>query len=205
MSNWHPKPLRPKDPNPLCTQDDSYVIKKSSDLTPIQRQRIQDGTPHTRGSQYRIQPTQATQITGPRLYIGDDVSKSISNDKESDPVPPNADEIVKSFLSKGHVAGHEEEEDTEKATPREAHLASRGLTGKEGLREVAQKTPSMKTPAAPKAAAPKAAAPKAAAPKASGGGVGAKIGAGIGKVAGTAGKVGGKVVGAAVGLANRAN
>ncbi len=106
--NWHPKPRRPVDPNPLFTEGDSYTIRKSSTLSPIERQRIQDGTPHTRGGRYSFQPGQIEPTDGPRLYIGGDaVEKSVQ------PTRPNVDELVKSFLAKGVAA--DEEEDTEKA------------------------------------------------------------------------------------------
>lgn len=131
MSNWNPRPLRPKDANPLFQQDERFVIKKSAELTPLQRQRHQDGTQHTRGSQYRISPVQATQSQGPTLYL-EDVEKSVNTQKESSP-PLNADDVVKSFLGAARVAvgagklaaagakklkkaaQDEDEEDTEKA------------------------------------------------------------------------------------------
>lgn len=122
MSNWAPKPLRSQDPQPLFKQDDSFTVTKSSSLTPLQRQRLQDGTPHTRGSQYRIEPGTAPQIGGPELYLGD-VSKSQAPEESID-----ADDIVKSFLSKGDIKisykddhgesvdlHHEEDEETKKA------------------------------------------------------------------------------------------
>ena len=117
-NNWHPKPLRPKDPSPLFRQDDSFVVRPNASLTPMQRQRIQDGTQHTRGSQHRILPTQAAQNSGPVLYLGgDDVSKSESCKEKLDP-----DDVVKSFLAKGCDPA---EEDTAKG-------ADGGVGGKIG-------------------------------------------------------------------------
>lgn len=110
MSNWHPKPIRPHESNPIFVEDKSFTIKKSSELTPIQRQRMLDGTQHTRGSQYRIPVGSQPQVSGPMLYLGPPVEKSQTAGKTS--LDPDA--VVKSFLAKGYEP-EEAEEETEKA------------------------------------------------------------------------------------------
>lgn len=110
--NWHPKPLRPQDPNPLFQKDEGFIIKKSADMTPIQRQRLQDGSQHTRGSQYRVPVGRLPQIGGPELYL-EGVEKSVKD--KAPRLDPDA--VVKSFLSKSKVEIEieNEDEDTEKA------------------------------------------------------------------------------------------
>lgn len=113
MSNWHPKPIRPQDPNPLFQKDEGFTVKKSADLSPIQQQRLQDGTQHTRGSQYRVPVGRLPQVGGPTLYLGE-VEKSVKDEAPA----VNPDDVVKGFLSKGleiEIEEDDDEEETEKA------------------------------------------------------------------------------------------
>jgi hypothetical protein len=103
MSNWNPKPLRPQDPNPLFKMGDDYTVRKS--LSPIEKQRIQDGTPHTKTGRTRLKPGNVEPIDGPELYL----HKSVK--KEDAPPPPDPDEVVKSFLAKGPEAEPCEEDE----------------------------------------------------------------------------------------------
>lgn len=109
MSNWHPKPLRPADPNPLFQMDTDagYVVKSQ---TPIQRQRELDGTPHTK---MRPSPLHAPDYA---LFLEDsklNKSESAQPPVKTDP-PLNPDMVVKSFMAKGVV--DEDEESAEKGT-----------------------------------------------------------------------------------------
>ncbi len=86
----------------MFQMNEEFVIK--SEPTPLERQRIMDGTPHTRGGRYRITPGQVEPVGDghPELYLG----KSLSNDGDNEPIPEgaqtkkslNPDDIVKSFL-----------------------------------------------------------------------------------------------------------
>ena len=91
-----PKPLRKSDPNPLFKEgDDGYVVKA---LTPLQRQRREDGTPHT-----KLRPSSI----GARdydLFIGEDkVEKSVEAQATRDDIDP--DEVIKAYMG-----GAEDEE-----------------------------------------------------------------------------------------------
>jgi len=94
MSNWSPKPVRPEDPNPLFQMNEEYTVKKS--LSPIEHQRLADGTPHTVPGPTRLHPGNVEPVhESPELYL--------EQMEKSDPPAPklDADLIVKSFLEKG--------------------------------------------------------------------------------------------------------
>lgn len=102
MSNWNPKPKRPQDPNPLFKMDEreEYVVKG---LTPIERQRRADGTPHTTGNRTRLVPAESFYLEAEKL------------DKSQPPAPKkpslDPDAVVKSFLEKSRSGSAVEEED----------------------------------------------------------------------------------------------
>lgn len=93
-----PQPLRKSDSDPLFKEgDDGYVVKA---LSPIERQRKLDGTPHTSNRQSAFRPKDT------ELYIGEDKiskaslpdAKSVSAQSERDIDP---DEVVKAFMASG--------------------------------------------------------------------------------------------------------
>ena len=91
-----PQPLRKSDSDPLFNEgDDGYVVKA---VSPIERQRKLDGTPHTSSRPSAFKPKQT------ELYIGSDKiskaslpdAKSVSAQMEDDVDP---DEVVKAFMA----------------------------------------------------------------------------------------------------------
>lgn len=87
---------RPKDPNGIFQLDESVEVVRKG-LTPMQRQRQADGSPHTRHGHSKLRPE------GPRLHLGSDkISKSkdasLNERKESDPAP-DPDAVVKAYLN----------------------------------------------------------------------------------------------------------
>lgn len=114
MSNWHPKPRRPQDPNPLFQEDTGFTITKSADRTPLQKQRLEDGTPHTRGSQFRVPVGRLPQIGGPELYL-----EGVEKSQKDGPAPIDPDAVVKGFL------GQDDDEDTEKAAPKASTMGEK--------------------------------------------------------------------------------
>ena len=125
--NWNPKPRRPTDPNPLFTMDESYEVQKS--LTPIQRQRLEDGTPHTK---CRPSALSAKDYT---LYLGEEPVSKGADPREgqgvtnTDPPLMDPDQVVKSFLAKADLCS-EEDEDTAKGTMGEAVARTAGSAAK---------------------------------------------------------------------------
>lgn len=107
MPNWNPKPLRPAAENPLFTENQGYTITKSQSLSPMERQRLADGTPHTKTGRTGLRPPLVQRVGDePELYLGKSVNE---DDKDADEVQKslNPDLIVKSYLG-------QDGEDTEK-------------------------------------------------------------------------------------------
>ena len=84
------KPAREPNTNGLFVMDEEMTIVKKG-LTPIQRQRAIDGTPHT------ITGTMAIKPDEPELYLeGHRMSKSV----KEDPKPAyDPDAVVKAYLA----------------------------------------------------------------------------------------------------------
>jgi hypothetical protein len=108
MSNWNPKPLRPENKNPLFQMNEEWTVKKS--LSPIEKQRLQDGTPHTAVRNQHMGPGKTPGIDGPDLYVGEVSKSSASPRKYLEP-----DDVVKSFLAKGAPGQDDADEDEEKS------------------------------------------------------------------------------------------
>ena len=83
-----PKPLRKGDPNPLFKMEEGdYVVKA---LSPIERQRREDGTPYTTVIPSAVEPRERG------LYLKEEkVTKSVEAAVHRDPDP---DEVVKAFM-----------------------------------------------------------------------------------------------------------
>lgn len=89
-----PKPLRGEDPNPLFKQNDGYTVRKS--YSPIERQRMADGTQHSMHRPSAVEPKDYD------LYIGaDKVSKSKKKeeDKSLNVKDRDPDEVIKAFMN----------------------------------------------------------------------------------------------------------
>lgn len=118
MSNWNPKPLRPEDPNPLFGMNEEFTVK--GEPSPVEKQRIADGTPHTKGGPTRLRPGLVAQDdSGPELYLGKSVNSISDTDDEPEAhmdksVDPDA--VVKSFLSKGDAKIHYKDDHGEEVT-----------------------------------------------------------------------------------------
>lgn len=115
MDNWHPKPLRPASENPIFQEpEDTYVVKA---MTPMQRQRYEDGSQHSKARPSRLGPP------GVSLVLGEDKidkSKSVNVDRDDgdrDDVDP--DEVVKNYLKAESC-----EEDSEKGVVSEVGSAA---------------------------------------------------------------------------------
>lgn len=88
-----PVPFRKNDPDPLFkVDDDGYTVRKS--YSPIERQRMADGTPHT-----NTRPS-AVEAKDYDLYIGEDkVTKSKKKDDKSlNAKKCDPDEVIKAFM-----------------------------------------------------------------------------------------------------------
>jgi hypothetical protein len=98
--HWAPKPLVTADPAGLFPVDDSYEVVKKG-LTPMERQRRLDGTPHTKTGRTALRPE------GPTLYLGSErLSKGVKDSADcadpkdrKNPKPAlDADDVIKAFL-----------------------------------------------------------------------------------------------------------
>lgn len=90
-----PRPLqRPASDNSLFALVEQEVVVR--ELSPIQRQRVEDGTPHTRTAFTALRPPE------PKLYL-EGISKGVNSDGVKDdranPMPvTDPDAVVKAFL-----------------------------------------------------------------------------------------------------------
>lgn len=85
---WAPKPLRPQSVSPLFddSRDEGYVVKGMTDM---QRQRTEDGTPHTTTGRTGIAPR------GIALFVTPDApQETVEKGQKLDP-----DEVIKAFLN----------------------------------------------------------------------------------------------------------
>lgn len=82
---------RPKDPNPIFQMSEPETVIKGQ--SPIERQRAEDGTPHT------ITGVPCDSPKGPTLYLGTEVKKSVPVKREKEvtkSLDPAA--VVKAYL-----------------------------------------------------------------------------------------------------------
>lgn len=114
MTWWSPKPLRPAAKDPLFEVTESPVVVKG--LNPWQRQRMEDGTPHTIPGPTSLRPAD------PSLFIRDDLAKGSLTEKlsrEAKPqVDPNPYEVLKAFLAQGSEEREEFVNKSQAATAR---------------------------------------------------------------------------------------
>lgn len=86
-----PVPLRKSDSDPLFkVEDDGYTVRKS--YSPIERQRMADGTPHTNS-----RPS-AVEAKDYDLYVKVEKSKKEEEDKSLNAKKCDPDDIVKAFM-----------------------------------------------------------------------------------------------------------
>lgn len=86
-----PVPFRKSDSDPLFkVENDGYTVRKS--LSPIERQRAADGTPHTNS-----RPS-AVEAKDYDLYVTVEKSKKDKDDKSLNAKKCDPDEIVKAFM-----------------------------------------------------------------------------------------------------------
>ena len=96
MSHWAPQPRMKADEHGLFKMDESVTVVNKG-LTPIQRQRRLDGTPHT------VTGYQCDKPEDPVIYLGSDkISKSSLNadDHKEKTSACDPDEVIKAYLNK---------------------------------------------------------------------------------------------------------
>lgn len=95
-TGWSPKPLRPEFQNELFPMVESPTVVKS--MTPIERQREEDGTPMTAMRPSRLRPPDPEQ---PRLFInkGSLVEKYDERPKMPKQDPEDPMTTVKSYMA----------------------------------------------------------------------------------------------------------
>jgi hypothetical protein len=109
MSNWHPKPLRPQDPNPLFDMDDeSYVVKS---MTPLQRQRAADGTLHSNKRRDGLAPPSVPNVDGETFYIQSDGAEEGVQKSRHPQESIDVRAVLKAFFEKGEKPYQDEEEE----------------------------------------------------------------------------------------------
>ena len=99
MSMWAPKPLRPEPENPLFEMVEAPVVIKG--LSPIQRQRLADGSQHTITGPTALRPADPT-LTLPETMMnkGSLVEKYDERPKMPKQEPEDPMTVVKSYLAK---------------------------------------------------------------------------------------------------------
>ena len=103
---WSPKPMRQIDDSLFQMTEAPTVVKS---LTPIQRQRLRDGTPHTNGALSSLRAPEPTLVLSPALVKGSLVAEYDSRPKPINQDPPDPMTVVKSYLAyKPNVAKSEE-------------------------------------------------------------------------------------------------
>ncbi len=95
--NWAPKPLRPNSENPLFEMVEAPTVVKS--LTPIQRQRLSDGTPHTVTASTALRPADPVLSLPSTLVKGSLVEKYDERPKQPKQDPEDPMTVVKSYLT----------------------------------------------------------------------------------------------------------
>lgn len=113
-SYWSPKPLRPAAINPLFQMVESETVVKG--LSPIQRQRKEDGTPLTRGARTSLRPAD------PELTLRDDLVKgSIAEKFAKRPEQPKMDPVDPISVVKAYMAWDPDSKKKQEAISKSAH------------------------------------------------------------------------------------
>lgn len=98
MSMWAPKPLRPDSENPLFEMVEAPVVVKG--LSPIQRQRLADGSQHTITGPTALRPADPV-LSLPETMVkkGSLVEKYDERPKPIKQDPEDPMTVVKSYLA----------------------------------------------------------------------------------------------------------
>ena len=96
-TGWAPKPLRPESEDPLFKFVETPTVVKG--LSPIERQRLADGTPHTIGTPTALKPPDAVLTLRPDLVKGSLVEKYAERPKPPIQDPPDPMTVVKSYMA----------------------------------------------------------------------------------------------------------
>jgi hypothetical protein len=97
-TGWAPKPLRPDATNPLFEMVEAPIVVKG--LSPIQRQRLADGTPHTvTGPTALRAPDPALVLPETLVKKGSLVEKYDERPKQPKQDPEDPMTVVKSYLA----------------------------------------------------------------------------------------------------------
>ena len=96
-TGWSPKPLRPTPENPLFKLTEPETVVK--ELSPIQRQRLADGTPHTITPVTSLRPADPALTIRPELVKGSLVEKYDERPKQPKQDPEDPSMVVKSYLA----------------------------------------------------------------------------------------------------------
>lgn len=97
-TSWAPKPMRPAADNTLFEMVEHPVVVKG--LTPMQRQRLADGTPHTVTGRTALRPADP-ELKLPETMVkkGSLVEKFDERPKQPKQDPEDPMTVVKSYLS----------------------------------------------------------------------------------------------------------
>ncbi len=97
-TGWAPKPNRPESANPLFEMVEAPIVVKG--LTPIQRQRLADGTPHTVTGRTALRPADP-ELKLPESMVkkGSLVEKYDERPKQPKQDPEDPMTVVKSYLA----------------------------------------------------------------------------------------------------------
>lgn len=107
-TGWSPKPLRPEAENPLFEMYEAPVVVKG--MTPMQRQRHEDGTPHTRTGPTALRPADPEITLRSDLVKGSLVAKFDERPKAIKQDPQDPISVVKSYLAKAAEVKPKEED-----------------------------------------------------------------------------------------------
>lgn len=104
---WNPKPMRPQSDNPLFVMVESELVVKG--LSPMQRQRLADGTPMTVSGPTALRPADPTLVLkGSLVEKLEEGGKGKHDEVVQDPVDPLG--VIKSFLEQGSKEAKKEDE-----------------------------------------------------------------------------------------------
>lgn len=128
---WAPKPLRPAAENPLFEMVESPTVVKG--LTPIQRQRLADGTPHTvTGLPVGAPPDPVLALPPSMLKKGSLVEKYDERPKQPKQDPEDPMTVVKSYLAKGDIRTKPDGKNPYYDDSRDAWVSPDGKVGPNG-------------------------------------------------------------------------
>lgn len=97
-TGWAPKPLRPESDNPLFQLVESPTVVKG--LSPMQRQRLADGTPHTVTAATALRPADPVlSLPDSLLSKGSLVAKYDERPKQPKQDPEDPMTVVKAYLA----------------------------------------------------------------------------------------------------------